>query len=64
VAECWPEEDDVFLALEEAEREEAVELIALHRGLKREVEVSECLDRGQGRAASGCSVACSSRAKR
>src|SRR6266568_8993928 len=46
-----PEEDHVFLALNEAERVEAVDLLALERGLEGEVEVDERLHGGEARGA-------------
>jgi len=42
-----PEEDDILLALEELQGVQALELVALDRRLKREVEVVECLHRRQ-----------------
>ncbi len=50
----WAEEDHVFLALQEAELVERVDLISLDRGLEAEVEVFERLDSRQpGRAHRG-----------
>jgi len=43
----WPEEDDVLVALDEAELVEAVDLFALDRGLEGEVELLDGLDRRQ-----------------
>ncbi len=49
----WAEEDDVFLALDEAELVEALNLLMLDRGLEAEVEVGERLHGGQARGAHG-----------
>src|SRR6266496_5548630 len=48
-----PEEDDVFFALDEAERVQAVELLAFDRRLEAEVEVGERLHGRQTRGAHG-----------
>ena len=47
----WARENHILLALDEAERVEAVDLLAFDRRLKREVEVGECLRRWQARRA-------------
>ena len=52
------EEDDVFLALDEAELVQALDLLVLDGGLKREVEVLECLDGGQTRGPCNVSMDC------
>jgi hypothetical protein len=46
--------DHVFLALQEAERVEAFQLLALDAGLEGEVEVAQGLDRGEPGAAHVC----------
>ena len=48
-----PQEHDVLPPLEEAERVQALELLALHTQLEAEVEVAERLDRRQPGAPHG-----------
>ena len=48
-----PQEDHVLLALDKAELVQALELLALDRGLEGEVEVAEYLHRRQSAGAHG-----------
>jgi hypothetical protein len=47
----WAQEDHILATLDEAQLVEAFDLLTPERGLKREVEVAELLDRGQATGA-------------